>query len=114
MKTILLRYNGWLVIHDSKGWPSDNYIVFKEPEGTKWDTTQRIPKVGAAYCDNIQSALVHLFQQSIIKNARKDGYNATLKGLTNLIIRTRMEFTDFFTLRLRKEIEKLRKKLGNR
>ena len=107
MKTILLRHNSWLIVHDSAGWPSDNCIVFKEPKGTTWDTTQRIPKQGVAYCSNIKSALVHLFQQSIINKARSDKYNVKLKDLIDIIDKTKDEFTFFLTPKLRREIKKI-------
>ena len=83
-KTVLLRHkSGWLIVHDSSGFPSSNYSVFK---ATSWNQTQRLPSHGVSYCSSLENALCTIFQQLIVENvARAREYRGTLQDLKAVI-----------------------------
>lgn len=96
-KTILLRCCGWLVVHDS-GWPGDNICVFREPQGTLWGITQRLPSHGVAYCSSLENALLHVFRNLVIENAGDEQYKGSLSDLRKAIYKAKREFDELLTL----------------
>lgn len=86
-------------MHDNN-FPSDNYIIFKEPKATQWDINQRLPKSNVAYCGSIESALVLLFQQLIVENCKDRNYKQTLKDLSYAIDKTKKQISKMLTPKL--------------
>ena len=64
MKTVLLQHgSGWWIVYDGGGFPSSNYLVFKDES---WKVGHKLPPHGVAYCSTLESALASLFQQLIV------------------------------------------------
>ena len=104
MKTILLKFKSWIVVHDGN-YPSSNYCLFNVEKATRWNEKQELPSQSVAYCGNLESALTSLFQQLIVENCKDKDYDATLTGLSDAIQRSKQDFDALLTPKILKELK---------
>jgi len=102
-RKVLFRHNsGWVIVLEPRGFPSQNYCVFKASTSS-W--MQKVPSYGIAYCNSLESALNQVFRQIIIENVEKaEDYRGSVQDLMTAITDARKDFEELFILK--KEVKK--------
>ena len=92
-KKVLLRHKtGWVIVYESGGFPSNNYVVFKANVS---DSKAKHPTSRVAYCGSLETALNCLYQQLIIEHvSRNKDYCGSLQDLRKAIDDARNDFNE--------------------
>ena len=96
-KTILLRHkSGWLIVCDNSGFPSSNYLVFKDKS---WKPGDKLPSHSLMYCSSLKDALASVFQQLIVVKVNDAvDYRASMMDLRAAIESARSELDELLKL----------------